>query len=351
MRIVIAMSGGVDSSVAAALLKNQGYEVVGLSMQIWGNYRERCERSCCSPSHLEDARAVAVKLGIPHYVVDFRNEFESKVVDYFCREYLCGRTPNPCIICNDELKFKTLWAKAQALGAERIATGHYARIIRESGQYWLKRGLDRSKDQSYFLFGLSEEMLAHTLFPLGEYTKSQTREMAKSLGLSVAQKKESQEICFIPDNNYQEFLKKRHPECFIKGDILDVQGRKLGVHQGIAHYTIGQRRGLGLFHEQPLYVIKIDAVNNNIMVGEKKDLAAKGLLASGGNIDRFSGIIRMQAQIRYRHTPVFATLYPLGNNKAKIEFDQPQFAVTPGQAAVFYQDDTVLGGGWIEEAL
>ncbi len=350
MRIVVAMSGGVDSSVAAALLRRQGYDVIGVSMQIWGDYTIPGARSCCSPSHLDDARAVCEQLGIPYYAVNYHKEFEDKVIDGFCKEYLAGRTPSPCIPCNHELKFKTLWDKAKTLGAEYLATGHYARIARDGKdkRLYIKTGLDKTKDQSYFLFSLSQDMLAHTLFPLGELEKAEVRELAREFGLAVASKSESQEICFIPESGYREFLKKRCPGQIIKGDFLNTKGEKIGEHQGIAMYTVGQRRGLGLSSLRPLYVVKLDAENNTITVGGEKDLYQPCLLATGVNLYNLIGPLKVQARIRYRHRPADATVSPVGDKKVLVEFSQPQKAVTPGQAVVFYQRDTVLGGGWIE---
>lgn len=351
MRVVVAMSGGVDSSVAAVLLQQQGHNVIGVSMQIWGDYTVSGQRSCCSPAHLDDARAVCEQIGIPYYAIDFKKEFENKVVSYFCKEYLAGRTPSPCIPCNHELKFKALWQKAKTLDADYIATGHYARIVSQNGQFYLKKGVDNTKDQSYFLFSLTQEMLAHTLLPLGEYKKTQVRKLAHNFDLPVASKSESQEICFIPSGSYQEFLEKRCPEQFVKGDFINTQGQKLGGHKGIAFYTVGQRRGLGISASNPLYVVKINAENNTITLGEDLALYQSALLAESVHLDAFTKDFRADVKIRYRHQPAVATVYPLEKGQAKIEFDQPQRAITPGQAVVFYQGDIVLGGGWIKQAL
>ena len=352
MRVVTAMSGGVDSSVAAALLQWQGFEVIGLSMQIWADYCSPGRRSCCSPAHLDDARAVAERLGIPHYVINFQEAFEHSVVEPFCQAYFAGRTPNPCIACNHELKFRLLWERARALGARYLATGHYARVAfdRRQGGFRLQRGADPEKDQSYFLFTMDREMLARTIFPLWEYRKAQVREIARSLELPVAEKSESQEICFIPAGGYREFLRKRHPQQLQRGDILDQEGKKLGEHEGIALYTIGQRRGLGVYASHPLYVTAIDARRNVLVVGEEAQLYQPCLLAAGGNLEDIKAPLRVQAQIRYRHRAAEAVVYPLDAERVLVEFAEPQRAITPGQAVVFYRGDRLLGGAWIERA-
>jgi len=353
-KVVIAMSGGVDSSVAAALLKEQGYEVIGVTMNLWPSEKEPEANSsggCCSLAAVEDARRVAAKLDIPYYVLNFRDIFEEKVIANFISEYGAGRTPNPCIRCNQFIKFKTLLQKTRELGAEFLATGHYARIIfnEKSGCYRLERGVDSSKDQSYVLYSMTQEQLKSTLMPLGGYTKERTRKLASMLGLKVAGKPESQEICFIPDNNYRRFLKAKVPSVFKEGLIYDRQGKVVRTHSGIINYTIGQRKGLGGGAGEPHYVIDIRTEDNAVVIGPAKFLEKKGFVAA--DADFIWGLNeKVMAQIRYNSKPVLSTLKQLEEGRVEVIFDKPQKAVTPGQAAVFYDGDTVIGGATIESS-
>ncbi|NPV28450.1 MAG: tRNA 2-thiouridine(34) synthase MnmA [Firmicutes bacterium] len=352
--VFVAMSGGVDSSVAAFLLKQKGYRVIGITMQIWPAGEDPEYGGCCSLAAVEDARRVAAILEIPHYVWNFADIFEKKVIDYFCREYLSGRTPNPCLACNREIKFKALLGRVRALGADFLATGHYARIeySSERGRWILRRGLDPRKDQSYVLYMLEQDQMPHLLFPLGTCTKEEVRRIAGSSGLPVAAKKESQEICFVPDGDYRRFLKERVPG--IKpGPIYDLKGNLVGYHEGLAFYTIGQRRGLGLALGYPAYVVEIDFPRNALIVGRKEDLKASGLVAEDANfiaIESLEAPREAEVKIRYTSPPVPAVISPGKNGTVEVRFAQPQKAVTPGQAAVFYEGDLVLGGGVIARA-
>lgn len=357
-KVVVAMSGGVDSSVTAALLKKEGYEVTGITMQVWPaeNSAEDAERfgGCCSIQAVEDARKVASTLGIPFYVLNFREIFKEKVISNFLSEYKSGCTPNPCIRCNQFIKFEALLQKARGLGADFIATGHYARIKRKSNHYLLLKGKDKHKDQSYVLYVMTQEQLKATLMPLGEYTKPQVRQLARKLGLRVADKPESQEICFIPDNNYRRFLRKQVPLAFQKGPIYDYQGKEVGAHYGILDYTIGQRRGLVSGAKKPQYVLEINGEDNSIVVGPEKLLYKKRFVASEPNFipfDRLKKNIKAGTQVRYNMQPAASSLKPLDDNKIEITFASPQKAITPGQAAVFYDGDVVLGGATIEKPL
>ncbi len=354
---IIAMSGGVDSSLAAALLVEQGYQVTGVTMHLWA-----CERSidlrassCCSLEAGEDARRVCQMLGIPHYVFNFRQEFGTCVVQEFAREYERGRTPNPCLACNREIKFRLLLNRAQALGARYLATGHYARILpaEEGGRpvFHLLRGVDRRKDQSYVLYMLGQEELAHLLFPLGEMNKAQVRREAERRGLPNAGRRESQEICFIPDDDYRRFLAESFPEIARPGPIREVGGRVLGTHQGLPYYTVGQRKGLGLSgYPRPLFVIAIDAADNALIVGPEEALFRTSLDAEQ---TRFvdggwpAEPQRVEAQVRYRTPAAPGRLFPGEPARARLEFASPQRAITPGQAVVFYRGERVLGGGII----
>ena len=356
-KVVVAMSGGVDSSVAAALLKEAGHQVIGVTMQIWPSDKPYQDRfgGCCGLSAVEDARRVAHRLGIPHYVMNFRDIFARKVIADFCQEYRRGRTPNPCIRCNQYLKFDALREKARGLGVDFIATGHHARIELDetSGKYLLKKGVDRQKDQSYFLYPITQEQLSHTLLPVGNFTKRKVREIAREKALPVAAKPESQEICFIPDDNYAEFLKDYIPQAAEPGPILDERGNVLGNHRGILSYTTGQRRGLGISAREPLYVIAIEPERNAIVVGMKERALGDELIASSLNwitITELTRPITARARIRYRHREAEATISPLGGDKVYVKFNEPQMAITPGQAVVFYDGDTIIGGGTIESA-
>ncbi|SMC59524.1 tRNA 2-thiouridine(34) synthase MnmA [Sporomusa malonica] len=354
-RVVVAMSGGVDSSLTAALLVHQGYDVIGATMQIWEkdqNEDNPDSRGCCSLSAVDDARQVANKLGIPYYVLNFRDMFQETVVDYFMAEYSAGRTPNPCIACNRYVKFEGLLSKALALGAQYVATGHYAQIMynEELQRYILRKGIDPAKDQSYALYHLNQQTLRHFLMPLGSFEKTETRKMAKELGLSVADKPDSQEICFVPNDDYKAFLKERIPESLKQGLIVDTAGKVLGKHQGVQLYTVGQRKGLGLAVGKPLYVVALDAERNRVVVGSDKDVFASELIAGDLNfitIDQLDEPLAVEAKIRYSAPPAQATVIPLGNGQVNVKFEVPQRAITPGQSVVFYHGDTVVGGGII----
>jgi tRNA-specific 2-thiouridylase len=355
-KVVVAMSGGVDSSVAAALLKKEGYQVIGITMQLWPADKSGDRfGGCCGTSAVEDAKKVAYKLGIPHYVMDFRDIFAQKVIADFCREYSSGRTPNPCIRCNRYIKFDALLEKARGLGADFIATGHHARVEKDktTGRYLLRKGIDREKDQSYFLYALTQEQLSHTLFPVGNFTKEQVRKIARELTLPVADKPGSQEICFIPDDNYVEFLKDYIPRAAEPGPILNEQGNIVGHHQGILFYTIGQRKGLRIAAKGPLYVIDIKPERNAIVVGSKEKAFGDELIADNlnwVNIARLTQSITVKAKIRYRHPEAEATVTPIDDDRIYVKFTEPQLAIAPGQAIVFYDGDIVIGGGTIASA-
>jgi tRNA-specific 2-thiouridylase len=354
MRIVVAMSGGVDSSVAAALLKEAGHEAIGLSMQL---YDQRGDAgvsfgTCCTLDDLYDARRVARALGIPHYIVNFEREFNDEVVSDFVREYVSGRTPIPCVHCNSDLKFSTLLERAEGFDAERVATGHYARIVRDpSGRVRLLRGVDPAKDQSYFLFSLTQAQLARAEFPVGELRKEEVRGIARRLGLAVSDKKDSHEICFVPDNDYAAFVERHAPGRLQGGVITDVAGRVLARHQGTHRFTIGQRKGLGVSSAIPLYVVDIQPETRQVVVGPRDALERAAFSASrvnwiGGETP--GAAIRAAVQIRYRHQAAQATVTPLAGSRVEVHFDRPQPAITPGQATVFYSGEEVLGGGWID---
>ncbi|MGQ9631299.1 MAG: tRNA 2-thiouridine(34) synthase MnmA [bacterium] len=341
-RVVVAMSGGVDSSVAAALLLKEGYEVVGMTMRI-GEF----EGSCCSLDSVADARRVAQKLGIKHYVINLADEFSRTVIENFCEEYRRGRTPNPCVICNSVVKWGFLLRRALEIDARHIATGHYARVIEEGGRFALLKGRDEAKDQSYFLYGLTQEQLSRTLFPLGDYTKAEVRQMASELGLPVAKKRDSQEICFAPGGDYTEFLRSRGIS-FPEGDILDTSGRVVGRHRGIGHYTIGQRRGIGA-HNKPMYVVDIDPAGNTVTIGEScygRELEADNLnfIVEEEEVYR-SG--KVSAKVRYKQDPDPATVRNVGEGRIHVVFRRPRWGITPGQSVVLYEGDRVLGGGII----
>ncbi len=351
------MSGGVDSSVAAALLKAQGFEVIGATMDLYPLSEQDCDssRSCCGRGAIADANRVASQLKIPHYVINLRKSFQRRVVDDFCKEYAEGRTPNPCIRCNQHIKFDILWNRAKKMGAEYLATGHHANIVfdENSGRFLLKKSKDPQKDQSYFLYTMMQDQLARTMMPIGRLTKEEVRKKAKELGLAVHQRPESQEICFIPDDDYIRFLEQKIPDVFRPGPIVDTEGNVLGQHSGILHFTIGQRRGLGISAPHPLYVLEIRPESQKIVVGENRHLYKRRLVVSRLNLILPAGLMTpttVTAKIRYRHKEARALISPLDENKALLEFASPQRAVTPGQSAVFYDNDLVLGGGIIERA-
>lgn len=347
-RILIAMSGGVDSSVAAYLLKQQGYDVIGITMHLWsGDDRDNV---CCSLSSVEDARKVANKIRIPHYTLNMERIFEEKVVRNFIEEYKVGRTPNPCVRCNQYIKFDALLSKAEKLGAEYVSTGHYARVEKWNGRYLLLKGLDSKKDQSYFLYPMKQKALSRTLFPMGNITKAETRKIAGDLGLPVAEKQESQEICFVPDENYGKFLKNYISDKVRPGSILDKEGNVIGEHDGIIFYTIGQRKGLGIGGDGPYYVISIDKAKNAIVVGGEQDIFSSELIAEKVNfvsIEKLSEPMEVRAKIRYNAAEEDAVLEPYGRGIIRLRFSKPVRAVTPGQSVVFYQGDKMVGGGII----
>ncbi len=348
MKIVVAMSGGVDSSVAAALLREEGHDVIGATMQLW----TPAERGNGGATAIADAMRVAGRLCIPHRVLDFRDIFSRMVITDFCREYRLGRTPNPCVRCNRYIKFGALLEKAREMGADFIATGHHARIEPDEagGRHLLKKGVDPHKDQSYFLYALTQEQLSHTLFPIGNLTKDRVREIAGELGLPVATRPESQEICFIPDDDYPRFLKDFIPGADTPGPILDEQGNTLGEHQGIMSYTIGQRKGLGIAAAEPLYVTAIEPDRNAVIVGAKAQTYGSKLTAYNLNwiAARPEHPITVKAKVRYRHPEAEAAVTPHDGSDVYVRFAEPQMAIMPGQAIVFYDGDTVIGGGTIK---
>jgi tRNA-specific 2-thiouridylase len=359
MKIAVAMSGGVDSSTAAALLKEEGHEIFGLTMLLWDFPGDAPGKagSILAPVHVTEARRVAEHLGIPHQVIPLQEIFEKEIIGYFVDEYLRGRTPNPCVICNQRIKFHALLKKAEELGAQALATGHYARIFRDPQalRFKLYRGRDRRKDQSYFLFLLTQDQMEKILLPLGDKSKTEVRENASRLNLPGAQKSESQEICFIPDDDYRKFVGTRKgKEIAIAGKIVNLQGKELGRHRGIYGYTIGQRRGLGIAAPHPHYVVGLDAEKNYVIVGKNEELLSAGLIVREVNwvsIPPPGEKIEAAVQIRYRHPGAPAVLVPLEEGSVRVMLKIPQRAVTPGQAAVFYRGDEVLGGGWIEKTL
>lgn len=366
MKIAVAMSGGVDSSAAAAILKAQGHELVGFTMQLWNQRRgisldengDPLPSRCCSLDDVYDARRVAEELGFPFYVLNLERDFERDVVHPFVTSYLTGETPIPCVSCNSRLKFASLDRLAASLDCEKVATGHYARVEYDStaDRYRLRRGRNLQKDQSYFLWELTQDQLARAMFPLGEMSKPEVRDVARQHKLAIANKEESQEICFVPDGDYAGFIDRylaaegtteRLPG---EGELVDSSGRVIGTHRGLHHYTVGQRRGIGIAADHPLYVISIDSAKNRVVVGSSEELLSREFTATGVNwiaLDSPESPVRAAVRVRYRHEPAPATITPLPNCQAGICFDEPQRAITPGQATVFYRGDEVVGGGWI----
>jgi tRNA-uridine 2-sulfurtransferase len=370
MKLAVAMSGGVDSSAAAAILKQQGHDLVGFTMQLWNQNRgisvdengDPLPSRCCSLDDVYDARRVAEELGFPFYVLNLEKDFERDVVQPFVASYLNGETPIPCVSCNSRLKFASLDRLAASLGCDKVATGHYARVEFDetTRRHRLLRGRNLEKDQSYFLWELTQDQLSRSLFPLGEMSKPEVREVAREHDLAVAEKSESQEICFVPDGNYAGFIDRyleaedaveRLPG---QGEIVSTAGAVIGKHNGIHRYTIGQRRGIGIAAEQPLYVVSIDAAKNQVVVGQPEELLKTEFTAAGVNwipFDTPTEPVRAEVRVRYRHNPSPATITPLENDRVQVIFDEPQRAITPGQATVFYRGDEVVGGGWIVKAM
>jgi len=352
-RVLCGMSGGVDSSATAALLIEQGYEVVGVTLKLWPqDCVSRAEDKCCGPQAVSDARSVCANLGIRYYLIDEAEDFQKNVIQYFADEYKAGRTPNPCVMCNEHLKFGRLIERADQLGADKIATGHFARVEQDetTGRYLLKRGRDERKDQTYFLFSLRQDQLSRALFPLGEKTKDDTRDVARHCNLKTADKEESMEICFVPDNDYGGFLEKAGLAEKHRGEIVDLQGRVLGHHDGIEFYTIGQRKGLGISSPFPLYVLELNAEENRVVVGPVENLESDTFTVERCNwipFDELTAPIEATTRIRYNHSGTMATVEPCENSRATVRLHSPQRAIAPGQACVFYQDDLVVGGGWI----
>lgn len=352
-KVVVGMSGGVDSSVAAYLLKEQGYEVIGVTMQVWqeDKYYDNMESGCCSLSAVEDARMVAYHLDIPHYVMNFKDIFKKKVIDYFVEEYMKGNTPNPCIACNKYIKFDELLKRAMELGADYVATGHYAIVEKINDRYVLRRSKDYNKDQTYVLYNLTQFQLAHTLMPCGLYKKEEIREIAKKIGLMIHSKKDSEEICFIPDNDHGAYIKRIMKGSVKEGNFVDKNGNILGKHKGIVYYTIGQRKGLGISFGVPMYVVDIIPHTNEIVLGNEEDIFKTDLIAKKVNFFPFENLLlpmKVEAKIRYSSKLAEAVISPIDKEKLKVRFSDKQRAITKGQSVVFYKNNILIGGGIID---
>lgn len=357
-KVVVGMSGGVDSSVAAYLLKEQGYEVIGVTMQIWqDDDSDTMEENggCCGLSAVDDARRVARTLDIPYYVMNFKDDFKKKVIDYFVQEYKEGRTPNPCIACNRYVKWETLLTRSLAIGADYIATGHYAKVVQlPNGRFALKQSKTLKKDQTYALYNLTQDQLSRTLMPVGDYTKDEIRTIAEKISVRMANKPDSQEICFVPDQDYARFIKEYSGDTFEPGRFIDTKGKVLGTHKGIVHYTIGQRKGLNLNLGKPGFVVEIDPVSRDIMIGDDSDVFSKGCKIDRINlmsIESVEGVLEYEAKIRYSHKPAKCRVRMVGEDQMEVLFDEPQRAITPGQALVLYDGEIVVGGGTIIQAI
>ena len=353
-KVVVGLSGGVDSSVAAYLLKEQGYDVIGVTMQIWQDEEQAVQEEnggCCGLSAVDDARRVAAKLDIPYYVMNFKNEFKERVIDYFVDEYLHGRTPNPCIACNRYVKWESLLERSISIGADYIATGHYAKVVQlENGRYTLQRSATLAKDQTYALYNLTQDQLKRTLMPVGEYSKDEIRAIAEKIGLLVANKPDSQDICFVPDGDYASYIEETAGVEIPEGNFVTADGKVLGRHKGITHYTVGQRKGLGLALGYPAFVLEIRPETNEVVIGTHAESMADSLEAVNLNfmsVEDLTEPVHVFIKIRYNHKGVWATVEKIGEDRVRCTFDEPQRAVTPGQAVVFYDGDYVLGGGTI----